>query len=71
MISSSSEKLVLPPKPYYVGFSDSADVCTNRNRTIRTNSDIRRFGKLSIGKGAPSLLDDARGVPLTPLRCPP
>jgi hypothetical protein len=25
-----------------IGFSDSADMCTDRNRPIRTDSDIRR-----------------------------
>jgi hypothetical protein len=40
-MNSVSEISVLPPKPHYVGFSDSADICTGRKRPIRTNSDIR------------------------------
>lgn len=42
-----AESAVLPPKPYYIGFSDSADICTVRNRTIRrlsANSDVRYAG---------------------------
>jgi len=37
---SASEFRVLPPKPYYVGFSDSADICTVRIRAVRTHSDV-------------------------------